>query len=555
MATDMKAPSETAPDTEITRPEIAPEAAAPNVVERLRCVDVFSGTGGLSLALHDVTNVIQYCEVHPFCQQVLVERMEDGSLDCASIHNDIRTLHVPPIVEPEIIIGGFPCQDISSIGLRKGIAQGKRSSLFYEIMRIADECPTVKVLFLENVSNIVKCGLKEVVEECTKRGFNLQWTVLSAGDQGAPHLRRRWFCLAVRGGQFDTARIEAALDNPSEVPNWDKEPEQRITFRPAYRDDPTYDPNWSMRSQCLGNAVVPAVARRAFGELMQMHKNWASMAACLSSYGVPAVELTYPYPDAGLIFDKQFFALPRTMKSLKGTKQVQLPKRVSIHLDCGDGEARRLESYPTPRRGVTHASTLTPRSMHDLPSVLIHCLESRKYVQDNHPAILEQVPADKMHTVAYANINYVEWMMGYTKDWTKISASRLDKPEDDSAGDNATAVRGDDEEGAGGSEDEAPARAARPTRFSLRAARGTGRAAASRRKEFRPRKINLNGMHVMMRDHPGKDVRTVANMWKNLTDEERAAYTAKARDSLAAKQDAEAGLTDAPGNEDIQQEA
>ena len=71
--------------------------------------------------------------------------------------------------------------------------------LFYKILRILDECPTIRVVFLENVANIVKCGLKEVIDELAKRGFNIHWTMRSAGQYGAPHVRMRWFCLGIRG--------------------------------------------------------------------------------------------------------------------------------------------------------------------------------------------------------------------------------------------------------------------------------------------------------------------------------------------------------------------
>jgi hypothetical protein len=471
--------------------------------------------------------------MHPYCQQVLTERMEEGRLDRASIHSDVRTLHPPPVTEPEILVGGFPCQDISSIGLRKGIAEGSRSSLFYEMMRIADECPSIRVLFLENVANIVKCGLKEVVDECAKRGFNLQWTVLSAGDQGAPHLRRRWFALAVRGPEFDVSRLglPSAPGLSVGVENaWTEEPSARVSFRPNVADDPSYDPQWSVRCQCLGNAVVPAVARRAFIDLVQMHRHWASMAACLSAFGVPAEDLAYPYPEAGLVFEGRFFALPRSIKTVKPQQQQEPDHGVLIHLDCGEDAPRKLENYPTPRRGITHASSLTARSTHDLPSVLVHCLETRRYVQERCPEALAALPEGKMHTIVHANVNYIEWMMGYAPDWTKVARPKAPAT-DDVACVSAASADDDDLEDEVDLEDPM-----RPQRAG-RAGRGRGRgrgvrglvAYAGRRARAEKATYNLNGMHVLMREHPGKDVRTVAAIWKALTDEERALYTARAR--------------------------
>lgn len=102
-------------------------------------IDVFSGIGGIGLALRGYINTVLYCEQNPYCQAVLIDRMRQGQLDKAPIHPDIKTLYMPSGSKPKMIGGGFPCQDISGIGLQKGIEGGDRSSLFFEIMRIVDE--------------------------------------------------------------------------------------------------------------------------------------------------------------------------------------------------------------------------------------------------------------------------------------------------------------------------------------------------------------------------------------------------------------------------------
>lgn len=56
----------------------------------LTVVDVFSGIGGIGCALRGVTKSVLYCERDVPCQHVLLARMEDGRLDAAPIHSDIR---------------------------------------------------------------------------------------------------------------------------------------------------------------------------------------------------------------------------------------------------------------------------------------------------------------------------------------------------------------------------------------------------------------------------------------------------------------------------------
>jgi site-specific DNA-cytosine methylase len=64
---------------------------------------------------------------------------------------------------------------------------------------LVDEVHTIKYLFLENVANILNNGMELIVTQLhKKRNFTLIWVVVEAREVGAPHLRRRWFCVAHR---------------------------------------------------------------------------------------------------------------------------------------------------------------------------------------------------------------------------------------------------------------------------------------------------------------------------------------------------------------------
>ena len=43
-------------------------------------LSLFSGIGGLDVALSDWVRPIAYCEIDPYCQGVLLSRMFDGSI-------------------------------------------------------------------------------------------------------------------------------------------------------------------------------------------------------------------------------------------------------------------------------------------------------------------------------------------------------------------------------------------------------------------------------------------------------------------------------------------
>lgn len=440
---------------------------------KLQCIDTFSGIGGLSLGLAEFVETVLYCEIDPFCQAVLSQRMADGKLDPAPIHSDIRTLRLPKTSQPTMLCGGFPCQDISCIGLQKGVSNGARSGMFFEMMRIVDECPSISVLFLENVGNILNCGLQEVVDECTKRGFNMAWTTRSAGGGGAPHQRNRWFCLAIRNG---TDLSDLGCTPKDTVPTWASEPSPRVSFRPSVCDDTSYDIHWAKRCGALGNAVVPCIVREAFVELVTNSTKWNVIQEHLSEFSMPLESVGYPYPDRAIVLGTSVFPFPKR-------QPVAASHSVRITMQFNN-ETSTIGNYPTPRHGMTHPSTVTERAMRDLPTILVHCNESMEHIR----SVVPDADPLTVRTLVTPNVQYIEWMMGYPPDWTRVVyASKVVKE-------------------SGG----------RPVKHVPE-------------KRVPSNKHRLNGMHVFMKERPGEDVRAVAAGWKQLSDAERQTYTERAR--------------------------
>lgn len=163
----------------------------------LNGLDLFSGIGGISLALESWVRPVAYCEVDTFCRNVLLSRMVARQLTVAPIWDDITTLHADHLgVQVDIIYGGFPCQDISLAGNGGGL-DGERSGLFWEIARLVREV-SPRFVFLENVAAIRTRGLRQVVGAFEQLGYDCRWSCLSAADVGAAHKRDRWWLLARR---------------------------------------------------------------------------------------------------------------------------------------------------------------------------------------------------------------------------------------------------------------------------------------------------------------------------------------------------------------------
>jgi len=228
----------------------------------LNGLDLFSGIGGLTLALSPWVRPLAYCENDRYATAVLLSRMAKGELPTAPIWDDIRTLKRPKIPPIDIIYGGFPCQDISSAGPRGGLG-GERSKLFFEVTRLCRDLRP-QFVFLENVADVTVRGLERICLEFTKMGYDSRWTIVSAGNVGAPHKRERWWFLAHTPGEprregLKESNIRQWPTNIDGHSWWSSEPGvARVVHGLPARVD---------RVRGLGNAVVPAQAREAFMRL------------------------------------------------------------------------------------------------------------------------------------------------------------------------------------------------------------------------------------------------------------------------------------------------
>lgn len=181
----------------------------------LNGLDLFSGIGGITEGLRRWVTPVAYCERDRYARRQLLERQFYGHIPVAPIWNDVRTLEsgMLPLL-PDIIYGGFPCQDISAAGNGKGL-DGERSGLFFEIARLCRDIRP-RFVFLENVPAITLRGLERVCLEFTEMGYDTRWTIVSAAELGAPHLRERWFCLAYAdsGGIREQSIAESQRTSP-----------------------------------------------------------------------------------------------------------------------------------------------------------------------------------------------------------------------------------------------------------------------------------------------------------------------------------------------------
>lgn len=156
---------------------------------------LFSGIGGFELGLErgiPNSRTIWQVEQNKYCQGILKKHWPE-----AILHNDIREVNHENVHPVDIICGGFPCQGVSAAGKGKGIEGDKRSSLWWEMYRLIDELHP-RVAVMENVPALLwkGRGMHVVMSNLAQIGYDAEWTVISARDFGAPHLRKRVFIVA-----------------------------------------------------------------------------------------------------------------------------------------------------------------------------------------------------------------------------------------------------------------------------------------------------------------------------------------------------------------------
>ncbi len=265
----------------------------------MNVLDLFSGIGGLALGLQRAgMRPVAFCEADPFARAVLARHWP--SRLC---YPDIRQLtaerlRTDGVPHPDLLCGGFPCQDISSAGSGAGL-DGNRSALWFEMLRLVEECRPDWVV-AENVPALRVRGADRVLAGLEAAGYACWPLVVGAAHAGAPHRRARVFVVAHAGRAGLEDRIGGPAQPTPGLPTerrrgWPAEPglrrmadglSARLDGRPA-------------RIRALGNAVVPGVAEM-IGRAIYAAADFTRSANSLRNLATFGATTTRQYPACGL---------------------------------------------------------------------------------------------------------------------------------------------------------------------------------------------------------------------------------------------------------------
>jgi DNA (cytosine-5)-methyltransferase 1 len=230
------------------------------MTEPLNVLSLFSGIGGIDLGLERAgMRVVGQVEIDSFCRAVLARHWPDVPL-----HDDVRTCvkwwrgQARPNVQ--LICAGFPCQPVSIVGPKRGVADER---WLWPATAAVIRALRPPWILLENVPGLLRKELGYVLGDLAGSGYDAEWDCLPASAFGAPHRRERIFVVAYlhhAGGRI----FPAAVANPNG--------KARKTTRPA-------------GGQVLGSAPVERPGRRG----SRLRSPWAvEPDVGRVAHGVPA---------------------------------------------------------------------------------------------------------------------------------------------------------------------------------------------------------------------------------------------------------------------------
>jgi len=165
-------------------------------------VSLFSGCGGMDLGFKGGFSMFnRYYSKHPFD---IIWANDLNEAACATyrrnIGHHIQSGDVWKLVDQlpsqaDVIIGGFPCQDISVNGKRAG-ANGARSGLYRAMIESIKRIQP-RIFVAENVKGLLmpynKESLRQIISDFNQLGYTISYQLYRAADYSVPQNRERVF--------------------------------------------------------------------------------------------------------------------------------------------------------------------------------------------------------------------------------------------------------------------------------------------------------------------------------------------------------------------------
>ena len=165
----------------------------------MKYISLFSGIGGLESKDADPMII---CEQDAQCMDYLSQKYKK-----AKYVEDVKDLskRTTKIQKMDVVTGGWPCQDLSVAGEKKGF-KGVKSVLFYDLLEVAKKSKS-ETIIAENVPNLLNIDKGDVfatvLKELASSGYKfISWRIINSRSFNLPHQRRRLFIVASKSEQI-----------------------------------------------------------------------------------------------------------------------------------------------------------------------------------------------------------------------------------------------------------------------------------------------------------------------------------------------------------------
>lgn len=180
-------------------------------MEKIRCVDLFAGCGGMSLGFIEAgIDVVAAFEYWKPALEVYRDNFDHSAIlqDLSNIKASVEKIKS---YNPDMIIGGPPCQDFSTAG-----RQNENGGRAIMSVRFSEIVTTIrpKYFVMENVASIKnKSTFSSVLHNFKEAGYGTTQKVIDAAYCGVPQTRKRMFVIGALGEQdgFLDRRLESGL--------------------------------------------------------------------------------------------------------------------------------------------------------------------------------------------------------------------------------------------------------------------------------------------------------------------------------------------------------
>ena len=205
----------------------------------MKVVDFFAGGGGLSLGFQQAGFEL-VCAVENWQPALTIYRANFPGHPALSmdLSNEYEALRLLDDFQPDLLIGGPPCQDFSSAGKRD--EAGGRASLTINYANvICNYKPTFFVM--ENVARAASSKAFKVALNVFKRAnYGLTIQLLNAAHCGAPQVRKRLIVMGQLGGKDGFLDAALAIGLSAQPMTLRQYFNNRLPFEHYYRHPRSY---------------------------------------------------------------------------------------------------------------------------------------------------------------------------------------------------------------------------------------------------------------------------------------------------------------------------